>query len=135
MKSFQDKAFDFGYEPVDVKGSQLKFNQTADQFIVDINKGRDESINTKANFMKTQTIALYDPHITEARLHGLQFHFHAPSERSIDGKLLDLEMHIVHQMEKKFDPNRNPERFKSHRERQYAGMSQFWAGVLGFVFK
>jgi hypothetical protein len=38
-------------------------------------------------------------------------------------------------MEKKFDPNRNPERFKSQRERQYAGMSQFWAGVLGFVFK
>ena len=27
----------------------------------------------------------------------LQFHFHAPSEHAVDGKLMDLEMHIVHQ--------------------------------------
>jgi carbonic anhydrase len=26
----------------------------------------------------------------------LQFHFHAPSEHSVDGKLYDLELHIVH---------------------------------------
>jgi carbonic anhydrase len=26
----------------------------------------------------------------------LQFHFHAPSEHSVNGKLYDLEMHIVH---------------------------------------
>ena len=26
----------------------------------------------------------------------LQFHFHAPSEHSVDGKLYDAEMHIVH---------------------------------------
>ena len=25
-----------------------------------------------------------------------QFHFHAPSEHTIDGKYYDLEMHIVH---------------------------------------
>lgn len=27
---------------------------------------------------------------------ALQFHFHAPSENTIDGKHMDLEMHIVH---------------------------------------
>ena len=26
----------------------------------------------------------------------LQFHLHAPSEHSIEGKLMDLELHIVH---------------------------------------
>jgi carbonic anhydrase len=26
----------------------------------------------------------------------LQFHFHAPSEHTVDGKLLDLEVHFVH---------------------------------------
>lgn len=27
----------------------------------------------------------------------LQFHFHAPSEHTFDGKFYDLELHIVHQ--------------------------------------
>lgn len=27
---------------------------------------------------------------------AMQFHFHAPSENSINGKLMDLEMHVVH---------------------------------------
>ena len=30
------------------------------------------------------------------RWEGKQFHFHSPSEHSIDGKLHDLEMHTVH---------------------------------------
>lgn len=29
-------------------------------------------------------------------LNALQFHFHAPSEHSVNGKLYDFEMHIVH---------------------------------------
>lgn len=69
--------------------------------------------------MQTSTISLFDPHIPVATLHGAQFHFHAPSEHSIDGKLLDLEMHIVHLMDNK-------------REQRN---SQFGAGVLGFFFK
>jgi len=33
----------------------------------------------------------------------LQFHFHAPSEHSIDGELMDLEVHFVHTLAKKAD--------------------------------
>ena len=29
----------------------------------------------------------------------LQFHFHAPSEHSVDGRLFDMEMHLVHRNE------------------------------------
>ena len=32
------------------------------------------------------------------RFEALQFHFHSPSEHTIDGKHTDLEIHIVHQM-------------------------------------
>lgn len=30
---------------------------------------------------------------------GIQFHFHSPSEHTVDGKQYDLEMHIVHTQE------------------------------------
>ena len=75
------------------------------------------------NFMKTQTISLFDKNIDSATLYGLQYHFHAPSEHSINGKLLDLEMHIVHALEPK---HVNPEDEKDK--------SQFTNGVLGFIF-
>lgn len=39
----------------------------------------------------------------------MQYHFHSPSEHSVDGKLLDLEMHIVHAMESKYTGNEKPE--------------------------
>ena len=71
------------------------------------------------NCLKTQTISLFDPHIPVATLHGVQFHFHAPSEHSIDGQLMDLEMHIVHLLDSKREHNN----------------AQFGAGVLGFLFK
>jgi len=45
---------------------------------------------------------------------ALQFHFHAPSENTIDGKHMDLEMHIVH---------------------KYAGTDPAkYGAVLGFMF-
>ena len=37
------------------------------------------------------------PGVTVIEANPLQFHFHAPSEHAVDGKLMDLEMHIVHQ--------------------------------------
>jgi carbonic anhydrase len=52
--------------------------------------------------MQTKTVSLFDRHIDKATLYGMQYHFHSPSEHSIDGKLLDLEMHVVHKMENKF---------------------------------
>lgn len=52
--------------------------------------------NLEDNKMVTSTISLFDKHIKSATLHGLQTHFHAPSEHTIDGQLMDLEMHIVH---------------------------------------
>ena len=33
---------------------------------------------------------------TKSVFSPLQFHFHAPSEHSVDGKLYDLEVHFVH---------------------------------------
>ena len=76
------------------------------------------------NYLKTSTISLFDKHIDSATLYGLQYHFHAPSEHSVNGELLDLEMHIVHALEPK---HVNPDDEKDK--------SQFTNGVLGFMFK
>ena len=48
--------------------------------------------------MLTRTVGLFDEHLKnrDVTFHGMQAHFHSPSEHSIDGELLDLEMHIVH---------------------------------------
>lgn len=66
-----------------------------------------EGEKPEENRMTTQTINLFDKHIDSATLYGLQYHFHAPSEHSINGRLLDLEMHIVHALEPK---HVNPEK-------------------------
>lgn len=77
--------------------------------------------------MSTATIGLFDKHIPRADFYAQQFHFHSPAEHSIDGQLMDLEMHIVHFIDDKICPTKiganNPE------------ASQFFAGVLGFIFK
>ena len=70
------------------------------------------------NYMITKTIGLFDENCDCAKLQGLQYHFHAPSEHSLNGKLLDLEMHIVHGLVS--DSNQQ---------------SKFSNGVLGFFFK
>mmetsp|Transcript_954 Transcript_954/g.1695 ORF Transcript_954/g.1695 Transcript_954/m.1695 type:complete len:164 (+) Transcript_954:1181-1672(+) len=79
--------------------------------------------------MRTQTISLFDPEIKSAKLYGEQFHFHSPCEHSIDGKLMDLEMHVVHMMEPKYAPGSEDPAFEDDPK------SQFMAGVLGFIFK
>jgi carbonic anhydrase len=77
--------------------------------------------------LSTSTISLFDKHIPKADFFAQQFHFHSPAEHSIDGQLMDLEMHIVHFIDDKIDPTKigyeNP------------NASQFFAGVLGFIFK
>lgn len=82
-----------------------------------------EGDKPEENRMTTQTISLFDKHIDSATLYGLQYHFHAPSEHSINGQLLDLEMHIVHALEPK------------HVSEKEEDKSQFTNGVLGFFFK
>jgi carbonic anhydrase len=42
---------------------------------------------------------LYDESRKAKQFIPLQFHYHAPSEHTIDGYLYDLEMHIVHKNE------------------------------------
>ena len=74
--------------------------------------------------MHTSTVKLFDKHIESAVFYGNSFHFHAPSEHSIDGELMDLEMHVVHEMETKRNPLYN-----------CFTASQFSAGVIGFMFK
>jgi carbonic anhydrase len=36
--------------------------------------------------------------ITNFTMRGMQFHFHHPSEHTIDGQEFDLELHIVHKL-------------------------------------
>lgn len=74
--------------------------------------------------MLTKTAGLFDKHLKDREVvfHGMQAHFHSPSEHTIDGQLLDLELHIVHGIESTLAPSMK-------------GGSQFTNGVLGFLFK
>ena len=119
LHDFDDDVFSFEYENIDPK-SQIKYKEAGEQYQVVM---RNEN-GPKDNFMHTSTISLFDPHIESATLFGLQAHFHAPSEHSINGKLMDLEMHIVHALDPKLVNPANP-----------AQKSQFTNGVLGFLFK
>lgn len=51
------------------------------------------------NWFETSTISLFEEDNLTAKLIGLNAHFHAPSEHSIDGNLMDLELHVVHGLE------------------------------------
>jgi len=105
-----------------------KFTQGSETFVFPFQnvKHRDNAL-VKNNYMHTSTISLFDPHIKSANFYGVQFHFHAPSEHSFDGKLLDLEMHIVHKLQKEYSAGYLP--------KGDARASQFSHGVLGFLFK
>jgi hypothetical protein len=126
-KDFEDTDFKFNYETIDPKSS-YKFNQGIESFFFPLKKAKKPDNTYKSfNYMNTATIGLFDKHIPKADFFAQQFHFHSPAEHSIDGKLMDLEMHIVHFIDEKIDPTKigadNP------------NASQFFAGVLGFMFK
>lgn len=116
MDNFKDKNFSVKYKTIDAS-RQTKYKESGQQFQL-VMEGKP-----KQNVMKTETINLFDHHIQKANLYGLQAHFHAPSEHTIDGKLMDLEMHVVHQMD--------PELTNADSNKK----SQFSHGVLGFLFK
>lgn len=48
---------------------------------------------------KDEVLYLYDETKVAKQYTPLQFHYHAPSEHTIDGYLYDLELHIVHKNE------------------------------------
>lgn len=58
-------------------------------------------LNYRKDFMTTKAINLFyeqsklDHNFTTR---GIQYHFHSPSEHTIDGKEFDIEMHIVHKL-------------------------------------
>lgn len=112
-KEFKDYNFDFQYAEINAK-EQVKFNQKGQQVQIVLNSPN----SPMDNFMRTSTISLFEKHIECCNLHGLQYHFHAPSEHSINGQLMDLEMHIVHG----FEPG-------------VKGQTKLSHGVLGFFFK
>lgn len=93
-----------------------KFNEKGSQFCY--------QLNPTADFMLTRTAGLFDEHLKnrDVMFHGMQAHFHSPSEHSVDGELLDLELHIVHGIQSDLAPGQQ-------------GCSQFSNGVLGFIFK
>ena len=114
----------------------MKFNQGSDYFYVDMSKSKQSNDSTidMNNWMKTSTINLFDKHIQSVILYGSNVHFHSPSEHSIDGQLMDLEMHVVHRM----DPFNSPRSLQlsiSDEQAEELQISQFIAGVIGFLFK
>jgi hypothetical protein len=117
--NFRDIAFNFNYEKVNPHET-IKFNEQGDAFYYTLNANKDKDAD-KESFFETSSISLFDPHIDKARLYGMQYHFHSPSEHSVDGELLDLEMHIVHGLSPESSTN--------------ATLTQFSNGVLGFLFK
>jgi carbonic anhydrase len=114
LRDFKEK-FEVKYEPIDAVTAK-RFNEKGSQFLY--------QLNPSADFMLTKTAGLFDTHLKdrEVKFHGMQAHFHSPSEHTIDGQLLDLELHIVHGIQSDLTPSME-------------GGSQFTNGVLGFLFK
>jgi hypothetical protein len=131
IDNFQDEEFKFNYETIDPTAS-YRFNQQIESFYFPLRqvKRRDNS-NSSFNYMNTATINLFDKTIPRAEFHAHQFHFHSPSEHSIDGKLMDLEMHIVHKIQKELHPHKTEAEDPNDINRT----SQFVGGVLAFLFK
>ena len=77
-QSFKDSMFEFNYEPFDPVAVK-KFNEKGSTFVYELNGDED--------YLITKTVGLFDRHLKGkyTKFYGMQTHFHAPSEHSIDG--------------------------------------------------
>jgi len=82
----------------------MKFNEEGDAFYFKMNDNNLPE-EKQESWLQTKTVSLFDKHIEKASLYGMQYHFHSPSEHSVNGQLMDLEMHIVHKMENQYTGN------------------------------
>lgn len=79
--------------PIDIKGAQeeelspIDFSYSAIKTAKVLNNGHTLQVNYDNGSMISINGKEYDL---------AQFHFHAPSEHTIDGKLADMELHFVH---------------------------------------
>jgi len=79
--------------PIDIKGAQaeelspIDFSYSGIKTAKVLNNGHTLQVNYSNGSMISMNGKEYDL---------VQFHFHAPSEHSIDGKLADMELHFVH---------------------------------------
>lgn len=64
-----------------------------------------EEIESLDNFF-VSSVAKKHYNSTETRFDAIEFHFHSPSEHTLNGKYYDLEMHLVHKR-KNADPKNN----------------------------
>jgi carbonic anhydrase len=84
---FSDQSYVHSYQKN--KTQVTEDTWTGSSFQVSLDPGKDYMRTDIAQmFFKQQA-----SHITPR---GVQFHFHSPSEHTIDGKEYDLELHIVH---------------------------------------
>lgn len=87
---FMDKDFEFSYTPFR-PAQKKKFDEKNDRF---------EFLLNNKDWLKTSTVGLFDPQLSgrNVMFSAKNVHFHAPSEHSINGKIADLEMHVVHKI-------------------------------------
>ena len=89
--------------PIDLPTSGA--TSRSDIFLILGDYGVSTNVADAADFANTIAIPDQNGMMTVADPDGdnlppytpLQFHFHYPSEHSVDGELMDAEMHIVHQ--------------------------------------
>ncbi len=84
--------------PVHIVTSELKTNAMLPKIITNYHTSpliiKNNQHTIKAKFDNTNSITL-----GKVKYSLIQFHLHAPSEHKLDGKLSDLELHLVHQSE------------------------------------
>ena len=53
-------------------------------------------VKLSEEFKKGADLTRWGPAGSEKSFQPIQYHFHTPSEHTIDGNLMDAELHVVH---------------------------------------